>query len=278
MKYTVPEFLHPGPDAGDPTLASPTSQLCTAEQFDEPDFRRIAAALTIDPVVHRKNWEWVYIVRVLEHYHLIRPNLRGLGFGCGTEKIPGYLASHGMFITATDAPPEVGEAWAPSGQYLRPEAHERVTYGIADMRAIPEHLNGFDFLWSSCALEHLGGLQPGLDFIVNAMRCLKPGGLAIHTTEFNLVSNDETFESPGLSVYRRRDIEAVADQLRAAGHEVAEINFFPGSGNLDTHIDLPPYSIPHIKLLMMAHTFTSIGLIVRKKRGFIRRFLQRKYN
>ena len=87
------------------------------------------------------------------------------------------------------------------------------------MRNLPTHLLSFEFTWSSCALEHLGSLRAGLDFIVESMRCLRPGGIAVHTTEFNLISNDETLEIDWLSIYRRRDIEKVAAELRAAGHK-----------------------------------------------------------
>ena len=46
-----------------------------------------------------------------------------------------------------------------------------------------------------------------MDFVINSMRVLKPGGVAVHTTEFNLSSNDDTIEARDLCVYRRRDIE-----------------------------------------------------------------------
>ena len=36
-----------------------------------------------------------------------------------------------------------------------------VTFRPVDMTAIPDDLAGFDFCWSSCALEHLGSLAAG---------------------------------------------------------------------------------------------------------------------
>jgi hypothetical protein len=50
--------------------------------------------------------------------------------------------------------------------------------------------------------------------VVNAMDLLKPGSTAIHTTEFNLSSNDETLTSGSNDIYRRRDIEALDHRLR----------------------------------------------------------------
>ena len=52
------------------------------------------------------------------------------------------------------------------------------------MNHLPDDLRGFDFTWSSCALEHLGTLAAGADFVVAQMDCLRPGGVAVHTTEF----------------------------------------------------------------------------------------------
>jgi hypothetical protein len=64
--------------------------------------------------------------------------------------------------------------------------------------------------------------------------------------------------------FRKRDIEALASRLIAAGHEVAPLNFHPGEAEIDTYIDLPPYALPHLKLLAADYVTTSIGLIVRK--------------
>jgi hypothetical protein len=70
-------------------------------------------------------------------------------------------------------------------------------------------------------------------------------------------------------LYRRRDIVALAEELRAAGHGI-ELKFDPGSGRLDRHADWPPYR-PHNHLKMRALRWpllfaaTSIGLVVVKK-------------
>jgi len=142
---------------------------------------------------------------------------------------------------------------------------ERVRFIAQDMNAISRELRDFDFVWSSCAFEHLGSLQKGGDFVLNAMQCLTPGGLAIHTTEFNLSSNVNTVESPDLSVYRKRDMEELRRRLAAASYELPALNLNPGSTALDRHVDLPPYrSEPHLRLLLGNFVLTSIGLIARR--------------
>ena len=95
-----------------------------------------------------------------------------------------------------------------------------VRYRAVDMNAIPDDLRDFDFTWSSCALEHLGSLDAGAAFVLRQMACLRPGGTAVHTTEYVVSSDTDTVEKGGTVLYRRRDIEALAEQLRAAGHEI----------------------------------------------------------
>ena len=262
----------------EPTLSHPTSQLCTATQFSEPAFRFCSEALTIDPTtLHRKNWEWVYIVQTLKVAGMLREGVRGLGFGTGQEPIVSLLAAHGVDVVATDAPAEMSEAWTASNQHAkqlldlhkpaivsRQQFDAHVTFEVVDMRRIPDHLRGFDFLWSSCALEHLGSLKAGMDFIASAMDCLLPRGVAVHTTEFNVTSNDRTIEETWLSVYRKKDIQALVQRLEATGHEVWPVNYFTGATPLDEHVDHPPYSLPHIKLAFGDFTITSLGLVVRR--------------
>ena len=141
-----------------------------------------------------------------------------------------------------------------------------VSFRPVDMNAIPEALNGqFDFCWSACALEHLGSLEHGLAFIENSMRTLRSGGVAVHTTEFNLSSNEATLESPNCSFYRRRDIEDVITRLEQQGYEVSPVDWHVGEGFAERVVDLPPFGRgePHIRLRADRYDVTSIGLIIR---------------
>jgi hypothetical protein len=126
-------------------------------------------------------------------------------------------------------------------------------------------LGQFDFVWSSCAFEHLGSLEHGLKYVENAMACVKPGGLAVHTTEFNVGSNDATHSEGGTVIYRRRDIDDLVSRLRKAGHKV-KVKYTFGDQPADYNVDVPPYTHDvHLKLHLMGHTTTSIGLVIRKK-------------
>jgi hypothetical protein len=78
-----------------------------------------------------------------------------------------------------------------------------VSMEICDMRSDLAHLRDFDFCWSSCSPVHLGLIRAGLDFIHNSIATLKVGGVAVHTTEYNVSSNEATIEYPNLVLFRR---------------------------------------------------------------------------
>lgn len=264
--------------ADTPSLAAPVSQLCTASQFDEADYKRLCDLFQVQPTLKRKQWEFIYILRALEVGGAIAPGQRGLGFGVGKEKMPSLLAAAGCRIMATDLPmTEADNHWAGGPQHAatldalcwlhlidRAAFEERVEFRPVNMKAIPDDLQGYDFCWSACALEHLGGLEEGFDFIRNSIRCLKPGGLAVHTTEFNLGSAEKTLTSGGTVVYREKDILRFAEEMRAEGHEI-EVNLAPGDTPTDLMIDRFRDSDIHLRLYVMHQVpATSIGLTVRK--------------
>lgn len=263
------------------TLTHPISQMCTAAQMAEPIYTEWCRRMDNVPTRHRKQWEFVFILRALEYYGALHANSRGLGFGVGIEPLSSIFAAAGCTVVATDlaADDDRAQVWNATDQLgsnlrqiFNPQLcdetsfFERVSYRAVDMNAIPADLVDFDFTWSSCAYEHLGSIEAGLAFFENSLKCLKPGGIAVHTTELNLSSNSSTLDKGGTVIFRRRDFETLAERLIAQGHEVMPITFDSGETELDRVIDLPPYSSdPHLKLQLLRWVSTSFGMIVRKK-------------
>jgi hypothetical protein len=101
--------------------------------------------------------------------------------------------------------------------------------------------------------------------MVDAMRYVRPGGIAVHTTEFNLSSNDDTLASGPTVLLRKRDIESLHQRLAQAGFELATLDLSPGDGFLDHYVDVPPYHLDaHLRLLIERYCSTSIVLIIRR--------------
>lgn len=248
--------------------------------------------LKIAFIYHRKLWESVYLLQALHNHGLIRPGVRGLGFGCGEEPFPSYFASKGMHTTVTDLAPheQASRGWAASGQHassldrcFMPALVERDDFfaltklEFVDMNALSPTLRDFDFCWSICALEHLGSIENGLNFIENSLDTLKPGGVAVHTTEFNFYDDGRTIDNWACVYFQKRHFLALAERLRQKGYEVPELDFDLGTGPMDRFIDLPPYahqvsgslrslwaSETHLKLANDGFASTCYGLIVKK--------------
>jgi len=256
------------------------SQLCRQIDFDAPWFIRACEKLREGLQHHRKLWEFCYIYEALRERGLLQPGMKGLGFGVGREPLAAAFAAAGCQILATDldAPRAAAQGWLQTQQHASgadvlndrglctpEEFRERVSFEVVDMNLIPAELHGqFDFTWSSCSFEHCGSIELGLKFVRNQMACLKPGGIAVHTTEFNVSSNRDTVATGQTVLFRRRDLERLARRLRRHGH-VVDLDFTLGEGEIERHIDVPPYTQqPHLRLQLFEYTATSIGLIIEK--------------
>jgi 2-polyprenyl-3-methyl-5-hydroxy-6-metoxy-1,4-benzoquinol methylase len=282
------------PAAGE-TQARPVglkSKTSTQADIESDWVRHWASELKTAVIYHRKLWEMAFVLQGLfEHGH-IREGARGLGFGCGVEPHPSYLASRGVQVTITDLDQQSASAlgWIDTDQHAatldqafhphlvsRDEYDSLVDFRVADMNAIPAELRGYDFCWSMCAVEHLGSIEKGLAFLRNALATLRPGGLSIHTLEFNVEDDGPTIDHWLTVLFQRRHLEAIAAQLRREGHDVAELDFDYGTGPLDKFIDIPPYAGDpkmdptslvgnplHLKLGIDGFVATCFGLIVRK--------------
>jgi SAM-dependent methyltransferase len=262
------------------------SQLCRFEELDSDNFRYWISKLREPWRRERKLWELGFISQALYEKGMLQPDKKGLGFAIGKEKLPALFASMGCHIVATDLPESAEDSlvWQNSDQHLTNldvlnrdgicdpnKFAENVSIRRVDMNYIPDDLESFDFTWSTCSFEHCGSLELGLDFIENQMKCLKPGGIAVHTTEFNLSSNRKTIKKGITSIYRKRDIKALYNRLKRQ-HIFSALDFRIGQHPSNFKVDLFPYSlenepskIEHLRLAIDQYACTSIGLIIQKK-------------
>ncbi|MCO6416624.1 class I SAM-dependent methyltransferase [Siccirubricoccus sp. KC 17139] len=278
----------PVPDG--PSPAGLTSRTCRQADIEAPWFRHWCRVLGTAPVYHRKLWEDGFVLQALWEAGMLEPGRRALGFAVGREALPAVLAAQGVEVVATDLAGEDARArdWIETGQHgaaaaalyrpelLAREAFEaRVSFRPVDMVAIPAELRqgGFDCLWSVCALEHLGSLEAGWRFVEQAMECLKPGGIAVHTTEFNLDGLGGTIGRGSTVLFQRRHVEALAARVAARGHALLPLDEGHGNGMLDRFVDLAPFGEsssplgvvfpPHLRLSVRGFPVTSAGLILR---------------
>ena len=295
MGYTLARQLAnalPPPGPTEARQVDLLNSLSTQAAIESDWARHWCNELKIPVIYHRKVWELAFVLQSIHNAGHMRPGARGLGFGCGQESLPSYFAARDMTIVATDQAPQSAEraGWVQTGQHttaveqcFMPHLVDRARFDrnvgmrFVDMNGIPDDLSGFDFCWSICALEHLGSIDRGLAFIENSLKTLRPGGLSVHTTEFNIRDEGGTVDNWPTVAFQRRHMERITARLRAQGHKVAPFDYSLGDGPLDRFVDLPPFShdLPehintwlgqpaHIKLAMDGLVVTCIGIVVEK--------------
>ena len=264
-----------------PSLTSPVSQMCTQAQFEEAVYERWRLEMGLHFSYHRKHWEFAYILQALSELGMLEAGRHGLGFGVGREPLAAVMANKGVSVLATDMPlaQAKGTGWISTAQHARrledlnwnglcpvERFRRHVTFREIDMRALPGNLGAFDFVWSACALEHLGSIENGIKFILESLKFLRPGGVAVHTTEYNLMSDTRTVDNDATVLFRRRDFTALADRVTEMGYAIA-LNFTEGSQFADKFVDVPPYrDCPHLAILLNGFVTTSFGLIISRPR------------
>lgn len=263
-----------------------TSCVCRFEDFLAPWYAEWREYVDRRPPgtepYHRKTWEHAAIAQALQERGCLAPGKRGIGFAVGVEPLVSLFAAHGPKILATDqADGAEAEPWK-GGQYAGNKAglfDERligatefadlVSFRNVDMRVAEQFpRQKFDFVWSSCAFEHLGSIEAGAAFVRASTRLLKPGGVAVHTTEFNVSSDEKTVESGSFVLYRKRDLLRLSEELTSDGFLVSPFNSDPGSHQHDREPDTgPPWYVngrQHVKLKLGGFVATSALLIVER--------------
>ncbi|HEV7257946.1 MAG TPA: hypothetical protein VGN82_09200 [Bosea sp. (in: a-proteobacteria)] len=283
----------PEPTGTSARVVGLTSKASTQADLESEWAAHWMRELRIARVMHRKIWEVCFLLQALHEFDLLRPGARGLGFGVGSEAIPSYLASCGVEVTVTDLPPtsHAAQGWLSTNQWAEGAARlfypdlvsreafdQNILFRFEDMNEISSDLVSYDFCWSLCALEHLGTIAKGLAFIENSLGTVKPGGIVVHTTEFNFSNDRETIDNWSTVLFQRAHFIDIAARLEAAGHKVRPLDFNIGRKPMDRFIDLPPYlhqlspelqawwggDERHVKLSIDGFACTCFGLIIQK--------------
>jgi hypothetical protein len=272
-----------------PNFVQLTSQAASSAQCDDPrylEWFRLLTGVTESELspYNRKTWEWAYIAEAVAQAGLMTPGRTALGFGVGNEPLPALFVSRGLEVLATDQGVESGDHWASTGELMAglsglsrshlltdEELAAHVELRNVDMNTVPADLGTFDVIWSSCAIEHLGSPERGLDFVLDTCRLLAPGGIAVHTTELELTRRENTADYGNCAVYRLPDLQGLAKRLS----EVSCTSSFNFTVPMDTPEDRwisliavegesAPPDIAHLKLAIGDSVSTSFGLLIRR--------------
>jgi hypothetical protein len=264
------------------------SKGCTQGDIESRWFRYWCDRLIERPRFHRRLWELCYIMQGLHAAGATKPGGRALCLGDPAQPGPSALASLGadvVIATGQDRPLYGKEDHDPllDARFTdRPTFLSRVRRRQVDLDHLPSDLEGFDAVWSLGTAGGRGSIAQGQAFVRQAMQALRPGGVAVHVFDYNFADDARTLDNWSHVLFQRRHIEALAEALRADGHEVSPLDFNPGFQEMDRFVDLPPFDTSrtqafdrlwrdgwqaaHLKVMMDGFIVTSFGVMARKSR------------
>jgi SAM-dependent methyltransferase len=269
----------------DPNQKLKLNRLCTLEDWDNEEFRRILSELQkLNPpfLIHRKDWEWALGIIAMERYNKLNENSLAVGVGSGTEPIPFYLANKVKHVYATDLYGEI-EKWnyeAPSNFLNNPKKYAPFPYRedaltVLEMDAtkleFPSEL--FDIAFSFSSIEHFGGKHHSgaLNSMKEIERVLKKGGIAVVATEYIINGKDHPEFFNRKTIYS--DLMDKLDSLKL----VEPLDLRITTNTLDTVIDTETaanwnnidnsFRETHPLILLRTRNIllTSVMLVLRKK-------------
>jgi SAM-dependent methyltransferase len=193
--------------------------------------------------IHRKDWEWALGTIAMSRFGKLNDTSTALGIGVGREEILFYLANKLHSVFATDLYDGKGwKSFAPSDFPENPKKYapfpyreDALTVVRMDGTKLEFPSESFDIAFSFSSIEHFGGKDHSgaLKSLQEIERVLKPGGLAVITTEY-IINEKEHIE-----FFNRRTIYTnLIDKLEKL-QLVEPLDLRITTKTLDTMIDFP---------------------------------------
>lgn len=140
---------------------------------------------------HRKLWELAWLAQRFDDMGLAGGEF--LGLGVGHEPLIFHLTHLSRSVVATDLYSS-GTAWQEARLAAEtvyesspfPYQRDRLTVRNMDMRRLEFAADSFDAVWSCSSVEHVQTLPQFVQIFREIHRVLRPGGVALVTTEFSL--------------------------------------------------------------------------------------------
>lgn len=226
----------------------------------------------------RKVWEYLYVYKQYQAWAQGRQGLRALGFGSGLDRMAMLLSCQQQIQESwiTDGP--AASCWVSTGQhvqgleqYLQANQgfecqQQKLHYKYLDMNKFGPGEAEADFMYSLSSLEHLGSMDQSLEFILRSSHQLRPGGMAVHCTEYNVGSNDRTVLRGDSVFFRHQDLLRLQRLCAEQGLEMSpldlQVRYHPFNGYKDS----PPYTYnpSHMRIQFDEWELTSFGFCIRK--------------
>jgi len=248
----------------------PLNKLCRLTDSRNPHWRKGFTDLLFPPgenIFHRKVWEFCQTIYGLRKLKRLSPEAVVLGIGCGHEELMYFLANRVKVVYATDlyegaylGGESAADVLAHPDKYAPFRYREdRLNILRMDARRLDFEDGAFDFLFSLSSLEHFGKRKEQLAALKEMHRVLKPGGVAVLTTE--LILN---------RLGRRRDyfrLEILNGIIRESGFildEPLDLRVEDEYANPPLALPIELYRTPHVILRNFNTIYTSLSLFLKK--------------
>ncbi|HET8645627.1 MAG TPA: methyltransferase domain-containing protein, partial [Vicinamibacteria bacterium] len=264
-------------------MTLPLTKVCdAADWFDADVLRVVREELREPPRFHRKQWEFALVYHALERLGLLGASCEGLVLGGGRERLLYAVAPRvrRLLVTdlyapdtpwkeaRTDDPERYVREGAPFPCDLRTLQVRRM-----DMRELALPDGGFDFAYSCCAIEHIGGAADFAHHLREVFRVLRPGGAYAFTTEFHYGA--ETIADPENYVFGVEGLRALVEESPFVAERACASRLAPHRANLPLPEDVGQLfahrglgfllgELPHVQLLRGALPHSSALVVLRK--------------
>jgi SAM-dependent methyltransferase len=251
----------------------PLNKVCRVADSGHPLWRRGYTDLGFPEgrdSFHRKIWEFNQALYGLRTLRRLAPDSSALGIGCGHEELMYFLANRIARVVATDLY---------EGSYLggesdadvleHPEKYAPFNYRAGHLEV--RRMNGlsldvadasFDIVFCLSSIEHFGRTADKLKALMEMFRALKPGGVAVVTTELvlNRLGRGPQYFSAGTLALLTRQAGFVLDEpldLRVEQEYAARPLSLP----------MDAFTTPHVVLRNFNTIYTSVSLFLIKPAG-----------
>lgn len=266
-------LVTPAPAASFAGATPPVNKVCRTADAGDPLWRRGYDDLGFSPnpdVFHRKIWEFNQALYGLRTLRRLAPEATALGIGCGHEEFMYFLANRIRRVIATDlyegewiggeSDADVLTHPAKYAPFKYREGHLEVRR--MDALALEAADRSVDFVFCLSSIEHFGSRRDKLAALQEMHRILKPGGVAVLTTEVvlnRLGRGDQYFP-----------IETLLALIGEAGFHLDQ----PPDLRIEQEFAARPLALPmetfvapHVVLRNFNTIYTSVALFLMKAPG-----------
>lgn len=260
----------PAPSASLRGAPPALNTVCRTTDAADPDWRRGYDDLGFpaDPArFHRKIWEFNHALYGLRRLRRLAPEAEALGVGAGHEEVIYFLANRLRLVVATDLYEDGflgGEGQAdvldhPAKYAPFPYREDHLQVRRMNGLALDAPDDRFDIVFCLSSIEHFGSLDDKARALGEMFRVLKPGGVAVVTTEVVLNRLGR-----GPQYFQREDLLRLVD---GAGFRIdPPVDWRVEAEHAARPLALPMdvQTVPHVVLRNFNTIYTSVALFLLK--------------